>query len=56
MSANVLSTRDTNAPMKQASPEKKTDKSEPKSLDVHRQELASRLKDNDKSVLLLNGV
>ncbi|KAL5382113.1 hypothetical protein DPSP01_006792 [Paraphaeosphaeria sporulosa] len=49
MSANVLSNRDTNAQMKPASPQKKADKPEPKSLDAHRQELASRLKENDKT-------
>ncbi|KAJ4354013.1 uncharacterized protein N0V89_005745 [Didymosphaeria variabile] len=47
MSANVLSVRDTNAQMKPASPEKKADKPGPKSLDVHRQEFVSRLKEND---------
>jgi hypothetical protein len=48
MAANVLSNRDTNAQMKPSSPEKKADKPQPKSLDAHRQELASRLKEDDK--------
>ncbi|KAL1608392.1 hypothetical protein SLS60_003333 [Paraconiothyrium brasiliense] len=47
MAANVLSVRDTNAQMKPTSPEKKSDKPEPKSLDVHRQEFMLRLKEND---------
>ncbi|KAF2446050.1 hypothetical protein P171DRAFT_483434 [Karstenula rhodostoma CBS 690.94] len=49
MPANVLSNRDTNAQMKSASPQKKAEKPEAKSLDAHRQELASRLKENDKT-------
>lgn len=47
MFASVLSNRDVNAQMKSTSPQK-ADKPEPKSLDAHREELASRLKENDK--------
>jgi hypothetical protein len=43
MASNVLSTRDANAHIKPSPSPEKTEKKEPKSLEYHRQMLASRL-------------